>query len=193
MVRFALRISLYTPATYPALARALASLLANDPGPILSLYTSLASGLSNPDNTDAPLGIHCSDKKSGITTLEDAMPGLYELQETSRLLGQMGGINLVCARWKFTAKERYEGNFNVRTRKPVLLIGGSYDGATALGNAFNVSAGLEGSAVLEHGGFGVGFPLFMCSIYICGGLTDPIAWPHEPRLRVHGKGGAGVL
>lgn len=170
MVRFVIRLSLYAPSSYPALAKALSSLLSGDPEPIIKLHNGLAGNIAGEDTTDAAFGIHCGDKKSGVTTLEDAMPGLHELQETSRLLGQMGGINLACAQWKYTAKERYEGDFQVKTRSPVFLIGGSYDGATALRNAFNMSAGFEGSAVLEHGGFGVSLT-FLSSSLIPSELT----------------------
>lgn len=143
--------------------------------------------------TDAPLGIHCSDKKSGVTTLDGAMDGWRELHATSKLLGQMGGINLACAQWPFTAKERYTGDFKTKTREPILFVGNSYDTATALRNSFNASAAFEGSAVLENGGFGVSF---ISAAVTLGNhsLTDCcIARPSAARFGVYGQGATKVL
>jgi len=62
---------------------------------------------------------------------------------------------MTCTQWKIEAKERYEGDFQVQTKKPVLLIGNTYDGLTPLLSAHNVSSGLKGSVVLEVRGYGV--------------------------------------
>jgi len=43
----------------------------------------------------------------------------------------------------------------VRTKNPVLLVGQTYDPVTPMASARNISAGFEGSVVLEVMGFGV--------------------------------------
>ncbi|KAJ2970511.1 hypothetical protein NUW58_g9672 [Xylaria curta] len=60
-----------------------------------------------------------------------------------------------CAQWKLEPRERYtEGFAGVKTRKPLLVIGNTYDSATSIKSARNISETLEGSVLLEHGGFG---------------------------------------
>ena len=54
------------------------------------------------------------------------------------------------------AKERYTAGFdNIRTKNPFLFVGSPFDPLTPLASARNVSAGFEGSVVLQHNGYGV--------------------------------------
>lgn len=62
-----------------------------------------------------------------------------------------------CAQWKIEPKERYTGDFNVKTKHPVLFIGNTNDGLTPLVSAKNVSSTFEGSVVLTVDGYGVSF------------------------------------
>lgn len=104
------------------------------------------------------IGIHCSDRAARAGSLEKLMPTLEKLANVSRIMdGVPDGINVPCALWKFQPKERYEGNFQVTPRKPVLIIGNTWDGLTPLRSAHNVSSGFEGSVVLEVNGYGVSY------------------------------------
>lgn len=59
-----------------------------------------------------------------------------------------------CAQWPYSAKERYEGDFQVKTKNPVLILGNTGDAFTPLVSAYNLSSGFEGSVVLEIDGYG---------------------------------------
>lgn len=110
-------------------------------------------------------GFHCSDRAPAARagTYDKFLPAVYELSNTSRIAGR-GDISLsmACAQWKLESKERYEGDFQVSPKNPVLLIANTYDGHTPIQSAHNVSAGFDGSVVLEVNGYGVCFALFLC-------------------------------
>jgi hypothetical protein len=104
----------------------------------------------------AVMGIHCGDRNVRASRLDDFMPAVDQLYNTSRIMGDITtAISMTCAQWKFDAKERYEGDFQVETKEPVLFIGNTYDGLTPLVSAYNVSSGFHGSVVLEVNGYGV--------------------------------------
>lgn len=65
------------------------------------------------------------------------------------------GVASACQQWKIEPKERYTGDFNVKTKSPVLFIGNTFDGLTPLVSAKNVSSTFEGSALLTVNGYGV--------------------------------------
>jgi len=69
-------------------------------------------------------------------------------------------ISMTCTQWQMEAKGQYEGDFQVERKKPVLLIGNTYDGFTPLKSACNVSSGFKGSVVLEVNGYGEHNPSF---------------------------------
>ncbi|RAO72438.1 uncharacterized protein BHQ10_008450 [Talaromyces amestolkiae] len=90
-----------------------------------------------------------------IGTYDKFLPAVYELSNTSRIAGRGDmSLSMACAQWKLDAKERYEGDFQVSPKNPVLLIANTYDGHTPIQSAQNVSAGFEGSVVLEVNGYG---------------------------------------
>jgi len=60
-----------------------------------------------------------------------------------------------CAQWPFEAKGRYQGDFKVKPKNPVLVVGNTLDNVTPLVSARNVSSGFEGSILLERKAFGV--------------------------------------
>ncbi|KJZ75311.1 hypothetical protein HIM_05237 [Hirsutella minnesotensis 3608] len=100
-------------------------------------------------------GIHCLDRAARPGTYEKLRPSLRRLFKTSRIMGGAGSqTSVVCAQWKLEPKERYTGDFNVRPRRPVLIIGNTYDGHTPIASAHNVSAGFKDSVVLEVNGYG---------------------------------------
>lgn len=82
----------------------------------------------------------------------------------SRISGDVNVlINMECAQWKMSAKEHYMGDFRVKTRNPVLLIGNTWDPAIPFVSAQNVSDMLEGSVLLWYNAYGVG-TLVCCMI-----------------------------
>ncbi|KAK8035383.1 TAP-like protein-domain-containing protein [Apiospora rasikravindrae] len=137
---------LRSPPTWPELAEILDAIL---DGPDLSRLASLLqnSALLNvwsPGNEAYP-GIRCGDQKFRTTDPEALAPYNAARNALSRLGGDEGlATAMQCARWPMAARERYEGDFRVRTRHPILLIGNYADPVTPLASAKNASAGFEG-------------------------------------------------
>ncbi|TAQ86409.1 hypothetical protein B7494_g5254 [Chlorociboria aeruginascens] len=153
-----LSYSLYSPAGWPTLASLLDMLLTgNFEGalPLLEGYLIEIGGGGGISLAFAELGIHCGDLDLRLSSFDDLIPVIDRLYTTSRIMGDAATIvTTSCSQWKMAAKERYQGNFQVQTSKPVLLIGNTYDGLTPLVSAYNLSSGLEGSVVLEVNGYG---------------------------------------
>lgn len=81
-------------------------------------------------------------------------------------MGQVGiPLSMIATQWKLEAKERYTGDFRVKTKHPMLVIGNTYDPTTPLRSARNISESFEGSVVLEHGGYGVCYPFLIFILY----------------------------
>lgn len=110
--------------------------------------------------TMATHGIHCVDRTARESDYETFLPTVERLYDISKWSGEVAvGISMACAQWKFDAKERYEGDFKVKTKNPILILGNTYDAHTPLKSAYNASADLEDSVVLEIDGYGVCDPL----------------------------------
>lgn len=146
---------LYFANNYPLLMTLLEGLLTKN-------YTALETGISanmaaSAGLNDAFPSIKCSDKIPRTALLKDFEPVIDRFQATSKLFGDTGNnIQITCAEWEFEAKERYEGDFDVQTRRPILFVGNTYDPVTSILSARNASATFAGSALLEQVGFGVG-------------------------------------
>ncbi|KAM0280746.1 hypothetical protein ACHAQH_003916 [Verticillium albo-atrum] len=99
--------------------------------------------------------IHCSDRSLRAKSVGEVQPSFERLLRTSRLFGLVvGWKTAMCPQWAIEPKERYDGDFKVKTGNPVLVISNTVDGHTPLRSAYNVSSGLEGSVVLEVNGTG---------------------------------------
>ena len=126
--------------------------------------------------TDSINGIRCGDSLTRISSPEEYLDTITIQNATSPGFGDVGYIHTwFCAAWKFMAKEQYKGNFQAKTKNPILFINGRYDPATAFRGAINVSAGFEGSVLLTHGGFGhgvMGHPSNCTNDYIKGYLME---------------------
>ena len=119
--------------------------------PIVLFGTESTSAAS-----DAVLAIRCSDSVFRTDNLDTLKPRVERLLSESRFFGDSYTASYMqCAQWPFHAKGRYEGEFTAKTKNPALIIGSQYDLRTPLVSAQNVSAGLEGSVVLQHNGLGV--------------------------------------
>ena len=145
----------YTPQYWPELSVLLDGLLTGNMSQAQSLLisdTTAADSLS----PEAVFGIRCGDKFARRSSLSEILPDIQERQQNSKLMGDSPVTQPVyCAQWKLHAKERYAGNFQVKTRNPVLLIGNTFDPVTPIASAYNMSAGFEDSVVLQHNGYGV--------------------------------------
>src|SRR5207248_2019929 len=105
------------------------------------------------------IGIHCADRTVRLSSFDDFIPVVDQLYKTSKLFGDVTtAITAICAQWKMRAKEVYKGDFQAKTKKPVLFIGNTGDGFTPLTSAYNVSSGFKDSVVLEVNGYGVCAP-----------------------------------
>lgn len=132
---------------------------------------------------DAILGIRCGDLLPRAGTLDEVMGDVERMVETSEVFGSyLGSVVVQCGGWKWKSREMFDTGVlreartrgGVETRGPILFIGNTYDPATPVASARNMSAYFGGSVVLEQRGFGVSFDvffLFLCSwIRLFGGL-----------------------
>lgn len=126
------------------------------------LQTTAAVFSTNPDLREATrtafmalTGIYCSDNQVRGGSLHEFMPTVRKLYSTSRVAGDNSvGSYIGCQQWQIEPKETYRGPFTAETKTPVLLIGNTLDSHSPLRSAHNVSAGFEGSVVLEVNGNG---------------------------------------
>jgi len=144
---------------------------ASDLAPLTSLLYSIAtrnnlesvtqfatSLLGDYSSANEPLdAIKCGDQFPRYANLSAALPDAEYYMNSSPLFGDVAVPQVAkCAQWPFAAKERYEGDFRVKTANPVLLLQNTWDAATSLDSAFNMSSGFEGSVVVEQEGWGHG-------------------------------------
>jgi pimeloyl-ACP methyl ester carboxylesterase len=152
---------LYRPQAYQNMSVALDALVRRDP---LTYLTATAPKATDPDApadpapaTTAVYGIRCGDKQTDAQTLEDFYPWVDKAKATSKWFYGFGlGPNaLLCAHWKSHAKEIFDGPFEgIKTKNPLLVIGNRFDPVTPVVSAKKVSAGFEGSYMLEINSFG---------------------------------------
>lgn len=161
LIRSYLLNDLYYPRFYPRLATALEAVLVRN---ITAVVAQFAPSVPSESPTLAEIlpGIRCSDKFLRTDDLDPIETELKDkIYKTSPKFGDNPSFPMTaCARWGFHAKERYDGDFQVKTRYPVLLIGNTWDPITPLKSAYNLSATLEGSVVLQHNGHGVSVTQF---------------------------------
>lgn len=159
----------YTPQSWPKLSVVIDGLVNGNISQLVAGYIALSTSTTGAASTsisvsnsttsqdaEAVFGIRCSDKFARRSSLSDMLPDIEERQSKSKIMGDSpvtGPVN--CAQWKMDAEGRYSGDFKVKTRNPVLLIGNTFDPVTPLVSAHNMSSGFEGSVVLQHNSYGV--------------------------------------
>ncbi|KAI5863686.1 TAP-like protein-domain-containing protein [Durotheca rogersii] len=145
--------SLYRPSSWPQLSAGIDQIVHENNWDTLVAF---ALGPGIPQEDQAILGIRCGDKGPRSDHLSDLSDVLSRFIKTSQWFWDWawGYWVLPCAQWKFEAKERYEGDFHVRTKNPLLFVGNTWDPVTPLVSAKNVSSGFEGSVLLQHNGHG---------------------------------------
>ncbi|KAL8806805.1 MAG: hypothetical protein Q9182_001065 [Xanthomendoza sp. 2 TL-2023] len=157
VLKMAIFNALYSPVTWPLLA-------AGIQGTITKNATQAAKlvAFNTPEPTvfpslgyEASQGIRSGDVSLRTDNLTSLLPLIDEFCATSRILWDgLSSPTLTYAQWPFKAKGGYTGNFQVKTKNPILFIGSDMDPITPLASARNASAGFEGSVVLQHEGYG---------------------------------------
>jgi hypothetical protein len=147
--------TLYYPFEWPQLAALLDTMLTGNLTALAGYLEAMGSGASAFVD-ESEFGIRCSDKIPRASSWSQLVPTFDQMNQDSRWFGDVAvSVPMTCSQWQFGAKERYLGDFNVQTKNPILLIGNTFDPATPLVSARNMSIGFEGSVVLEHNGYGV--------------------------------------
>ncbi|KAI1860287.1 uncharacterized protein JN550_011665 [Neoarthrinium moseri] len=120
----------------------------------------LSSPASNPPpartaDAEALWGIKCSDVLTHAGSAIDLLPVIQARRSLSRFEGDAtDNLLFRCAQWKMPAKERYSGDWNVKTKNPILIVNNRYDPVTPLVSAKNVSDTFQGSVLLEQVSYG---------------------------------------
>ncbi|RWA10675.1 hypothetical protein EKO27_g4421 [Xylaria grammica] len=159
-LKVAIRFSLYTPSGFLKLDKVLDAFLAEPRNETLAgaeLVKANSVGLAGIEQVnDSPLGIECADKAPRTDSFDVIDAAFDKAQAASRLLGDslVSGI-ATCSQWKLETRERFTGDYrDIKTRKPLLVIGNTFDSASSIKSARNITETIEGSVLLEHGGFG---------------------------------------
>ncbi|KAH6885292.1 TAP-like protein-domain-containing protein [Thelonectria olida] len=146
--------SLYAPQVWHILAYRLKAIMTVDAEAIIAIATELLSGPPVLD-AESMFGIKCSDASDPTANLADILPTIESRHRNSRIGGDTADhVVARCAGWKLPAKERYSGDFHVKTKNPLLVIGNTYDPVTPLASARNVSESFENAVLLQHDGYG---------------------------------------
>ncbi|KAL9003299.1 MAG: hypothetical protein Q9188_003819 [Gyalolechia gomerana] len=157
-IKSAVQYAMYGPTSWPTLATGLHGLMTGNKTAILALtpLLNIEQETIFPDNgPEAIYGIRASDASLRTTNLTSLFPLLEQFYAKSQLMGDIiSAPALAYAQWPFKAKGTYTGNFQAKTKNPLLFVGNDFDIVTPLVSAYNASAGFEGSVVLQHGGYG---------------------------------------
>lgn len=155
LVKSLLHSSLYNPAQWPGLAILIDAVLRGD---LLGMAGAMAksSGEDTAGYEEALYGIKCSDMRWHTNNLTDVMPTINARHNKSELFGDIADSMVTrCAQWPMSAKEIYRGDFKVKPKNPVLIIGNEHDPVTPLVSARNMTQRFEGSVLLEQKSYGV--------------------------------------
>jgi pimeloyl-ACP methyl ester carboxylesterase len=133
------------PSTWPAASQMLAA----------KAYGGSVGLAALQDLDEALPGIKCSDVLEHTDDPADLRPVMEARRRLSRFGDAADHFLFRCAQWKLPAKERYDGDFDVETRNPVLIINNRFDPVTPLASARNVSQTFKGSVLLEQNSYGV--------------------------------------
>jgi pimeloyl-ACP methyl ester carboxylesterase len=143
---------LYQPRQWTALAIQLDEVFAGNISSFAPQLLNLCSW--NPAESISNLPIRCSDFVLRASNLSDLVPLIEKQSAVSAFTETLYYVSWQCATWRMHAKERYTGDFAVKTRNPIMLIGNTYDPITPLRSARNVSEAFEGSVLLQQDSYG---------------------------------------
>ncbi|KIW41787.1 uncharacterized protein PV06_07305 [Exophiala oligosperma] len=146
--------NLYNPSEWPEVAVALKVLYDGEWETFYNMSRPPKEGSYN-KGTEALLGIRCGDSRLRSDNVTD-LEGLIEIQlNVSRwfpLQPTLEGMTWVA--WQQEAKERYNGDFQVKTQTPILVLNNAYDNITPLISARNTSSGFAESVLLVQNSYG---------------------------------------
>ncbi|PYI02585.1 proteinase [Aspergillus sclerotiicarbonarius CBS 121057] len=153
--------ALYLPSSWPLTSELILYVQARNTTVlgISSVYEQLKSYGESASLTssakEAGTGVTCSDK-ARTATMEELLPYIRISEALSKIASDNANGDMTCAQWnkKMYAKERYTGDFNVKTANPVLILSNTFDPITPLAAAKNLTATFEGSVLLEQNGYG---------------------------------------
>ena len=146
--------SLTNPAAWPQLAEDLKQ-AANGDGSALATQARTVLVGTRSEASDAPAAITCTD--SPARQGPDAWPHvLARLTRVSQVGGPFIGWGnwAPCASWPARNANRYLGPWNRTTKRPILLIGTTFDPASPYAHAKRVSRLLGNAILLTHEGYG---------------------------------------
>ncbi|KAE8381941.1 TAP-like protein-domain-containing protein [Aspergillus bertholletiae] len=160
-VRGTIDEALYLPSSWPMTSEFIYYVLARNTTVLGNpkVYETLKSyGMSaslTSSSEEIGSGIRCSDR-AHTASLAEVLPYGKARAALSKISGDGSNTDMRCAQWnrKMFAKERYTGDFNVKTASPVLVLSNTFDPSTPLTSAKNLTATLEGSVLLEQNGYG---------------------------------------
>lgn len=135
-------------------SQSVAALLYGSEDEKLKALSKAASSSTSTSFSAALWGIHCGDRIPRADNVEDVTPALRRQISESYYGGINADTQALCAQWPWKAKEIYQGNFEAKTKHPILVMRNSLDGQTPLLSAQNMSAGFEGAVVLENDAVG---------------------------------------
>lgn len=179
LVKGFLRNALYGMTSWPGITLIMDLILRNNTEQLAAALTEQSGStiLGNPVGWLMPFtaleGIQCGHRTARASTFEKFLPAGDEMYNISRIYGDatiyecsvscicpslmltyLKASMSACAQWPYSAKERYEGDFHVKTKYPVLILGNIGDAFTPLASAYNLSSGFEGTVVLELNSYG---------------------------------------
>jgi hypothetical protein len=154
---------IYYPAQWPILAGLLDGILTAIATTYVENYSVLAGtfaespGFPSYSGGEALQGIRCGETAFRTDNVSDLEPALQEFKDESWIIGdsESTAVYMSCAAWRTKAKEIYSGGFDgVKTKNPILFVGSPFDPLTPLPSAKNMSSAFEGSALVQHDGYG---------------------------------------
>lgn len=155
---------IYYPNQWTYLAGLLDGIISLNETQFLENYQAITGIFSHTDSTfpayngqEALQGIRCSETAFRTENVTDLVPTLQDFVDKSWIIGDTEAttVYMSCAAWQFKAKEIYSGGFqHLKTKNPVLFVGGPFDPLTAFAGAQNTSGAFEGSGLLQHDGYG---------------------------------------
>ncbi|KAJ4322004.1 hypothetical protein N0V84_005052 [Fusarium piperis] len=145
--------SLYHPRNYASLAKTLDRLVTGDMEALKDVESTTRKWLRKSDIT---FGVRCGDNIQRARTLQDFEPVMDELRGKTEWFPRLAEniMQATCVQWPFQAKELYDGDFNVTTRNPVLIINNEWDPVTPWAGAQNLSESFNNSVAVRYKAFG---------------------------------------
>ncbi|KAK4504612.1 hypothetical protein PRZ48_002573 [Zasmidium cellare] len=151
---------------WPGTALSLYAILKNDKALYANVSTAsiggtgkavpLFPGVSTSQFGEITSAIRCSDVITRLPSPEADVDIAKHFFPQSQFAGGLfvSTANIPCMQWPFKAKEQYTGNFDVRTKNPILVVNNIYDPVTSLDAALNASATFHGSGLLVQNSYG---------------------------------------